>query len=430
MSAASKVSLPSVTIKDIALKPTPVFDAFWYWVAERKAIDDRRRAGEPAPWTDDPILQNNYFCNPYRVLDKVCQYMIKQVIEKGSQKPEEVVFRILLFNTFTKIETWELLEERLGPLKWSTYDRQKYEEVLFDADTTLYTGAFIKPAPDFCCGKNFQNHLALIENMMENDIAFKLLGAPTMADVYEYLVAFPSMGEFNTYQLILNLSYSNILNFHPNDFVMAGIGSYSGLVKMFGAGMRSALAENKDFAIDVMRWLAETQDEHFNRLGITLSRLGPKKLPLGLADIEHSVCEVDKYARAAYPKVKGTSDRKHLKRKYDAFKTTTVYPAKPFLPKAWNHPARATPRIRPGKLYLEKRYEIRKIDGHRTNEEDTREFLVFWTGYSDKLAEWLPEYSLKQDAPLILNEYLASLGDEDGPVPEPEPNAKAKTQAR
>jgi hypothetical protein len=57
MSAASKVSLPSVTIKDIALKPTPVFDAFWYWVAERKAIDDRRRAGEPAPYVPFHFLE-------------------------------------------------------------------------------------------------------------------------------------------------------------------------------------------------------------------------------------------------------------------------------------------------------------------------------------------------------------------------------------
>lgn len=363
-------------------------------------------------WTDDQILQSYYFCNSYRVLDKVCQYMIREVIEKGPQDPNEVVFRVLLFNTFTKIETWELLQDCLGPLKWSTYDREKYDEVLFDADITLYTGAFIKPAPSFGFAKNFQNHLALLENMMENEIAYKLLGAPSMADVYEYLVAFPSMGEFNTYQLMLNLSYTSVLNFHPNDFVMVGIGSYSGLVKMFGAPMRRALGEDKDFGIDVMRWLVDTQDEHFQRLGITLSRLGPKKLPLDISDIEHSICEVDKYARAKFPQVKGTSDRTNMKRKYNALTTKTVYPAKAVLPTAWKNPARETPRIRKGKLYPEKRYEVKKVDGHRTTEEGTREFLVFWVGYPDRTAEWLPEDSLNQDCPVSLNEYLASLGDE------------------
>lgn len=39
----------SVTIKGQVLEPTVVFDTFWRFVAERKAIDDRRRSGQPAP---------------------------------------------------------------------------------------------------------------------------------------------------------------------------------------------------------------------------------------------------------------------------------------------------------------------------------------------------------------------------------------------
>jgi hypothetical protein len=39
----------SVTIKGKVLKPTEVFDTFWYFAAERKAIDDKRRSGSPAP---------------------------------------------------------------------------------------------------------------------------------------------------------------------------------------------------------------------------------------------------------------------------------------------------------------------------------------------------------------------------------------------
>lgn len=39
----------SLTIKGKVLKPTEVFDTFWYFAAERKAIDDKRRSGSPAP---------------------------------------------------------------------------------------------------------------------------------------------------------------------------------------------------------------------------------------------------------------------------------------------------------------------------------------------------------------------------------------------
>ena len=39
----------SITISGISLRPTVAFDTFWRFAAERKAIDDKRRAGEPAP---------------------------------------------------------------------------------------------------------------------------------------------------------------------------------------------------------------------------------------------------------------------------------------------------------------------------------------------------------------------------------------------
>ena len=41
-------SLPkSIALKGISLQPTVVFDTFWRFAAERKAVDDRRRAGLP-----------------------------------------------------------------------------------------------------------------------------------------------------------------------------------------------------------------------------------------------------------------------------------------------------------------------------------------------------------------------------------------------
>lgn len=38
-----------IIISGVDLRPTVAFDTFWLFAAERKAIDDRRRAGEPAP---------------------------------------------------------------------------------------------------------------------------------------------------------------------------------------------------------------------------------------------------------------------------------------------------------------------------------------------------------------------------------------------
>ena len=47
---ATEGSVPEpIAISGILLRPTVAFDTFWRFAAERKAIYDRRRAGEPAP---------------------------------------------------------------------------------------------------------------------------------------------------------------------------------------------------------------------------------------------------------------------------------------------------------------------------------------------------------------------------------------------
>jgi len=394
----------TISLKGVRLQPTIVFDTFWRFAAERKAIDARRRSGMAQPWTDDPILQKYPFCNTFRVLDRVCQYIIQDVIEKGSQDPTELVFRIALFNMFTKIETWELLVEQLGPLTWERYSRQHYQRVLSQAKRegmTLYTGAFQKPAPHFGFADAYMNHLVLLEMFMENDLARRLQNAKYLAEVYEYLISFPGMGEFSTYQLILNLSYSRVLNFSNMDFVVPGPGASSGLSKMFGSSMKAAKGAVPSIEVDVIHWLAKHQDQHFERLGLEFSGLGPDHLPMDLADIEHLLCEVDKYSRIAHPKIEGK--RTEIRRTFTP--SPGDYPAEPTLPEAWSHPARKIVRIRPGGLpRIEKRYTVHHIGAHR-NEAKGVEYRVYWEGYADSEATWEPEENLKDDAPLAVEEY-------------------------
>jgi hypothetical protein len=90
----SKKKLEAITIRGQKLQPTPVLDTLYHWLTERKAIDDRRRAGVPTPyvlilyhdnisyiksslllirWTKDAVLLKHKFCNSYRVLDRTSQ---------------------------------------------------------------------------------------------------------------------------------------------------------------------------------------------------------------------------------------------------------------------------------------------------------------------------------------------------------------------
>ncbi|KAG6810859.1 hypothetical protein H0H92_010043 [Tricholoma furcatifolium] len=403
-----KCTASPIIIKGLTFRPTVVFDTFWRFAAERKAIDDRRRAGMPQPWSDNPTFQKYAFCNTYRVADRHSQYLIREVIEKGSQKSQEVAFRVILFNTFMRQSTWELLDEKLGPLTWARYRREDYNRVLSEAKEdgmALYTSSFQKPAPKFEFKEAHVNHLCLLEILMQANLPARFKSAKYLAEVYDYLLSFPSMGEFSTFQLILGLSYTKLLPFSGMDFVIAGLGAASGLEKMFGAQkMRDAKQANPDILEDLIRWLAENQDAQFKRLGIEFSGLGPKRLPMDLADIEHTLCEVDKYSRKAHPEIKGR--RTEMRNLFHPI-SDTCPPL--VLPQAWADPERRVQRIWPGpRPVKDGRYIISRIKTHRQG-PNGREYKVSWYGYTEKDDTWEPEAHLLQDSPAVVQEYLKAL---------------------
>ncbi len=119
---------------------TPVFDAYWYFAAERQRIFHQRVRGERPPWTSDPVLSAYRFTNAYRAADRVSQYLIRKVAYIGDQAVDEVVFRVLLFKLFNKVATWELLVKAFGTPSARDFSVDNYDAVL--------TRAFGTTAPD------------------------------------------------------------------------------------------------------------------------------------------------------------------------------------------------------------------------------------------------------------------------------------------
>ncbi|TFY66654.1 hypothetical protein EVG20_g4447 [Dentipellis fragilis] len=193
----------TVTIRDRELRVSPVLDTLFKWMAERHAIQQRRLAGEPAPWTDDPIFQNNPFTNVFRVFDRVTQYILRHVVNEGDQDLHESCFRVILFRCFCRISTWELLQKHLGPLTWRNFDIRAYEEVLsvsYQDGVSLYGAAYQMPAPDLGGTTAYENHLRLIKLMMEEDLPGQLGEVDELSDAYGRVNLFPGMGNFLAFQ--------------------------------------------------------------------------------------------------------------------------------------------------------------------------------------------------------------------------------------
>ena len=198
------------------ITPTPVFDTYWRFAAERQRVYLDRLAGKPGPWTEDPILAEHRFTNCYRATDRVSQYLIRNVSYQGHQSPDEIVFRTLLFKFFNKIETWELLQAELTDLSWATFDVDAYDHILseaMNAGTRLYSAAYVMPTPALGATRKHTNHLRLLASMVGSSLPERLAQAASLGAVYEELLAFPSLGPFLAFQYAIDLNYSTLLEF-------------------------------------------------------------------------------------------------------------------------------------------------------------------------------------------------------------------------
>jgi len=292
-------------------KPTIVFETYWRFAAERQAIFFRRIEGTPFPWTEDPILKRYKFTNAYRASDRVSQYLIKNVIYREPNSIREVFFRILLFKLFNRVETWKLLEEKLGQITYEDYSFEKYDHVLNTAlrKGCIFSGAYIMPSGSEAFGyrRKHRNILRLIEKMMDAEVPVKVAEASSMQQVFEILRSYPMIGEFLAYQLATDINYSEITNFLEMEFVVPGPGARDGIKKCF----ESIGGLNE---VDVIQLVADRQEEEFNNLGLNFRTLWGRRLQL--IDCQNLFCEVDKYARLKHPEIKGKSKRRRIKQLY------------------------------------------------------------------------------------------------------------------
>src|SRR5262249_13057268 len=200
------------------MTPTVVFDTYWRFAAERLAMFYRRYSDPMGPWTSDPVLRTYRFTNAYRAADRVSQYLIREV-QAGSDRPQtvrEVFFRTILFKIFNRIDTWEVLEDKLGPLKWDGVDLAKVDrtlEALLSRGHKIYSAAYIMPSPALGHIRKHRNHLALLRQMMDDRLPELVNQASTLRSVYELILRYPGIGPFLAFQYTIDLNYSSMMEF-------------------------------------------------------------------------------------------------------------------------------------------------------------------------------------------------------------------------
>jgi len=304
-------------------KPTVVFDSYWRFAAERQKIFFKKLENAQIPWTDDRILSTYKFTNAYRASDRTSQYLIRNVIYRDDlpASVNEVFFRIMIFKLFNKIETWQLLEDKLGSIMYAEYSFDRYDKVLTEAmkaEQTIYSAAYIMPSGGTTFGHTtkHRNHLKLIELMMADELPHQLADTPNMHKGFDLLRKYPTLGDFLAYQFITDVNYSEITHFSEMDFVIPGPGALDGIRKCFLdlGGLNEP---------EIIKFMADIQESEFERLGLDFQSLWGRNLQL--IDCQNLFCEVDKYARMKHSDIAGISGRTRIKQKYSANRQPVDY---------------------------------------------------------------------------------------------------------
>jgi hypothetical protein len=228
---------------------------------------------------------------------------------------------------FNRVDTWQSLVAEVGEPTVESFNPARYGHVLAglrDRGRRIYSPAYIVPNPQFGAKSKHDNHLRLLTMLLHDGTIDQLARAQNLRELYEILRRVPHCGPFLAFQFAADINYSRVSDGKEDEFVVPGPGAMDGIRKCFSSVPIGSEA-------DVIMWTAETQGDHFRRLGLKFPELAGR--PLQPVDCQNLFCEVGKYTRVSHPHVPANSGRMRIKQLFDATDRTPLLPL--FIPPKW-----------------------------------------------------------------------------------------------
>ena len=260
---------------------------FWWWINERHSIYIKRQAERPWPWTKDKILQTYKFTNVFRELDAetIKFHNCIDGLENGPNK----LYNMIVFRAFNLASTYNYLNNYRRMTHTRTMKKALHRRS--DKGTKIFTGAYIitnagksEPKIDLMAdalGVMYRARTRIWDAMQEK---------MTMRHCTEVLSQYPMQGMFTAYEVICDMRYQKgMLDKAPDKKKWAnlGPGARRGINRIVSGKKKPNVfprtTDYEDFMLELLK----------------SSRPSLKKYvpPLEMREIEHSLCEFDKYMR-------------------------------------------------------------------------------------------------------------------------------------
>lgn len=291
---------------------------YWKFMYDRLEIYYKRVVlNQPSPWTDDPIFNEYRFTNISRDMDRLTIYERKHILSKLDEptanleiRKKSVMFNIILFRTFVKIDTYECfgfidLESDNWRQQWNSGKKKLLKRR--EQGVRNFTGSFMVNTMKNCnSDKNTKdnqtmNGLCMCEWFLENldEVYSKAIKKPkNMKEQLEYLKTLNGIGSFTAYELACSFAMAGryfrntLVPWSQDSYTSIGPGSAGGIEWIYKS--LGNLSE-----IEAIIYLRSIWKYEMKRLGLydNFVNMLPKVFnsEIDLRIVEHCLCEAHKY---------------------------------------------------------------------------------------------------------------------------------------
>jgi hypothetical protein len=262
----------------------PLLDTFVWYLNERWSIHQKRLKGLPPPWTDDPALQKYRFCQVRREDDRVTRWIHENWLRPHADDPD-LWHAMLVARLHNRIDT---LQELPWPEPWSRRSAQVWSAVTKRAERKdrVYTSAYL-----LNCGTHYRTltdiHAEILDDTWVNRVVLRPKTGDTLHELHSRLIRHFGVGSFMAGQVIADAKYGVMLRGAADwsTFAAPGPGSLRGLSRVCGL-----LVKHK--------WCApEWHEVMLDVRKAVLSSLPKSLRTLDAQNVEHGLCELDKWCR-------------------------------------------------------------------------------------------------------------------------------------
>ena len=252
---------------------------FFNYLNERHIIYLRRQNGVAYPWTSDAILNEYSFCNVYRELDRVTEWIRVNWREPYADHPN-LPFAMAMARQINWPDT---LQELGFPEHWNPERLKAIMQGRMNRKEKVYTGAYmltgtlggtkIEQTIDKILTPLYNNHPPMIVDSLE--------------ETWKGYLKHAGFSGFMAYEVVTDLRHTKWLENAKDIMTWAnpGPGAQRGLNRIHHRDLNKTI--KKEQLNSEMKELLDCSPDY----------LQGHMLPLEMRDIEHCLCEFDKYER-------------------------------------------------------------------------------------------------------------------------------------